>query len=84
MIELKVIIIIALAAAFVVLLVKKWGMAEYMQVHGDRITSRLFSCDLCMSFWASLMISCFAVCFIDECWVLAVPVFSTPITRMLV
>ena len=44
------IMIIALAAAFVVLLVKKWGFAEWMQIHGDKYLSKLFGCDLCMSF----------------------------------
>ena len=81
---LDIIVLVALAAAFVVLLVKKWGIAEYMQVHGDRFTSKLFSCDLCMSFWACAIVSVAAVYFVDEWWVLTVPVFSTPLTRMMV
>ena len=48
---LTITMMIALAAAFVVLLVKKWGIAEWMQIHGDSFTSKLFGCDLCMSFW---------------------------------
>ena len=82
--KLAIIIIIALAAAFVVLLVKKWGMAEWMQVHGDRFTSQLFSCDLCMSFWAAALLMFVALFFMDEAWLLLVPVFTTPITRMMV
>lgn len=82
--RLVIIIMVALAAAFVVLLVKKWGIAEYMQVHGNGFTSRLFSCDLCMSFWASLLVMSFAVFFVDEPWMLTVPLFSTPLTRMMV
>ena len=82
--KLAIVIMIALAAALVVLLVKKWGMAEWMQVHGDRFTSQLFSCDLCMSFWASALLMFVALFFMDEAWLLLVPVFTTPITRMMV
>lgn len=77
-------IFVSLAASFVVLLVKKWGVAEWYQVHGDRFTSQLFSCDLCMSFWACVLVTFAAFFFIDAWWLLTVPVFSTPITRMLV
>ena len=77
-------IIVALAAAFVVLLVKKWGIAEWMQIHGDSITSRLFSCDLCMSFWAGFIITLAVMCFQDNSTLVFVPFLSTPITRMLV
>ena len=78
------IIFVSLAAAFMVLLVKKWGWAEWMQVHGDRFLSQLFSCDLCMSFWAGMVLSLTAACFYDDIRLLLLPVFTTPITRMLV
>lgn len=84
MVGLTEIVMVALAAAMVVLLVKKWGWAEWMQVHGDRITSRLFSCDLCMSFWAAMLVIV-AVCFwrndTDLLWL---PFITTPLTRMMV
>ena len=76
--------LVALAAAFVVLLVKKWGWAEWMQIHGDKFLSKLFSCDLCMSFWAGLIISCVFVCWYDNPMFIIMPVFTTPVTRMLV
>lgn len=81
---LEMIVLVALAAAFVVLLVKKWGWAEWMQVHGDKYLSRLFGCDLCMSFWACVVLS-FCLCLVtdDAQWML-VPMFSTPIARLLV
>ena len=82
--KIEIILMVACAAAFVVLLVKKWGIAEWMQVHGDRILSELFSCDLCMSFWASVMISFALLCMTEDLTVLLVPIFTTPITRMLV
>ena len=81
---LEIVVIIALAAAFMVLLVKKWGIAEWMQVHGDKFTSQLFSCDLCMSFWAGVLVTFIVVCVQDNALYVLAPVFSTPITRMLV
>lgn len=80
----ELILIVALAAAFVVLLVKKWGVAEWMQIHGDKYSSQLFSCDLCMSFWAAMLISFAFVCWYDDAVYVLIPVFSTPVTRMLV
>lgn len=82
--KIEIILMVACAAAFMVLLAKKWGIAEWMQVHGDRILSELFSCDLCMSFWASVMISFALLYMTEDLTVLMVPVFSTPITRMMV
>lgn len=81
---LEIVVFVALAAAFVVLLVKKWGIAEWMQVHGDKITSQLFSCDLCMSFWAGVLVTLIVVCVQDNALYVLAPVLSTPITRMLV
>lgn len=81
---LEICIGISLAAAFVVLLVKKWGIAEWMQVHGDRFSSQLFGCDLCMSFWAGVLLSLVAVAVSNDASYLLCPFFTTPITRMLV
>lgn len=79
------IVVVALAAAFVVLLVKKWGIAEWYQINGDGFTSRLFSCDLCMSFWAAVILLPFvAIHICGDMWILTVPVFSTPLTRLMV
>ena len=75
---------VALLAAMMVLLVKKWGIAEWIQIHGDKFLSKLFSCDLCMSFWAAM---CFAVvicCVFDDAGWLLLPFLTTPVTRMLV
>lgn len=77
-------IVVALFAAFCVLLCKKWGWAEYMQVHGDKYLSQLFSCDLCMSFWACFLITLAIVVVIDEKSLMLIPFFATPITRQLV
>lgn len=77
-------VLVALVAAFVVLLTKKWGIAEWMQIHGDRYMSQLFSCDLCMSFWASVILTVIIVAVTDQGQLMLVPVLSTPIARQLV
>ena len=77
------VLIIALAAAFVVLLVKKWGIDEWMQIHGDTITSKLFSCDFCMSFWTCVILTMVVMMFYEDSYLLAVPFLSTPLTRWL-
>lgn len=82
--NLKLIVFVALLAAFIVLLVKKWGLAEWMQVHGDKFMSQLFSCDLCMSFWAAMLLSAFLAGYTDDMLMFVIPFFTTPITRMLV
>ena len=78
------VILTALLAAFVVLLVKKWGIAEYWQIHGNDFVSRLFSCDLCMSFWACVIVSAAATAVSGDVRMTAVPFMAMPITRMMV
>ena len=77
-------VFVALVAAFVVALLKKWGVAEYMQVHGDRFTSQLFSCDFCMSWWVSVVIAAGAVLLFNDLAFLLAPVLATPIARYIV
>lgn len=75
---------VALIAAFGVLLMKKWGIAEYFQVHGNRFFSQLFSCDLCMSFWTCLVLSVLLAVVTSEPLMIAFAFPATPVTRMLV
>lgn len=75
---------VALAAAFVVLLMKKWGIVEYMQIYGNNFFSKLFSCEFCLSFWTCLVIACITAALTGEFALMAAPLFSTPITRMIV
>lgn len=75
---------VALAAAFVVLLMKKWGIAEWYQVHGGDFMSKLFSCDFCMSFWSAVVICAALAAVFNAPMMYFVPILSTPITRMIV
>ena len=38
----ELVLMVALLAAFIVLLVKKWGVAEWMQIHGDHLSQRWY------------------------------------------
>lgn len=78
------VVMVALLAAYVVLLVKKWGIAEYWQIHGNDFVSRLFSCDLCMSFWACVIVSAVAMAVSGDVRMMAVPFMAMPVTRVLV
>ena len=78
------VVLVALLAAFVVLLVKKWGIAEYWQIHGNDFVAKLFSCDLCMSFWACVIVSLVATVALGDVRMMAVPFMAMPITRVLV
>ena len=81
---LGLVVLVALAAAFIVLMVKKWGIAEWMQVHGDKLLSELFSCDLCMTFWAGTLLWVVMACVYDDPLLAFCGVLSCPISRMLV
>lgn len=76
--------IVALMAAFVVLLVKKWGIAEFWQVHGNDFVSRLFSCDFCMSWWVCVIMAVVGSVVFNNMALLPAAVLATPIARYLV
>ena len=44
-------LLVAFAAAFVLLLLQKWGVIEYVQVHGNDFFSEMFQCNFCLSWW---------------------------------
>ena len=84
MIDVSMILIVSLLAAFVVLLVKKWGWAEWVQVHGNEFFARLFSCDLCMGFWSAVVICMMIAVVTGDTRYVLLPVLTTPLTRMMV
>lgn len=72
---------VSLFAAFLLLLAKKVGIVEWMQVHGGRWVSAIANCDFCMSWWLSVIMTAIVAPFICEAWLLAIPFISTPLTR---
>lgn len=78
------IVMVATLAAFVLLLARKWGGIEWMQVHGSRLVSEMAGCSLCLSWWSCVLVCVvFAVCFADVRW-MVLPFMATPVTRMMI
>ena len=75
------IIVVALLTAFVIILAKKWGITEMVQIHGNDFFSKLASCDFCMSYWVSLVISIIAVIVTGDWTLIFLPFFVTPLSR---
>lgn len=75
------VIVIALFAAFILTLMRKWGIVEYVQVHGNDFFVKMFNCDFCLSWWACVLMSLIALAFTWNPVFLFVPFCSTMITR---
>lgn len=76
-------IAVALVAAFALLLLKKWGVIEWLQVHGNDLISQLASCDFCLSWWICLLVSIvIAILMHDPCCIITA-ILATPVTRKL-
>lgn len=76
-------VIVALIASFIVLLLSKVGVLEWVQINGSETISKLASCHFCLSFWVGLIVAItFAIITANTILVL-VPFCSSPISRML-
>lgn len=74
--------ILAILAAFVILLITRLGIVEKIQQKGSKLISELFQCRFCLSFWTIVVIYLFSLPFFDIhplCILLA-----TPLTRSLI
>lgn len=75
---------IALAAAFVILLIGKLGIRDSVIAKAPKLISQLFDCDFCLSFWTSVILAVILANFFSEFSILFIPIISTPITRILI
>lgn len=73
----------ACLAAFLLLLGKKWGIVERMQVRGNRFFSAMAHCDFCLSWWLSVLIAVLLALLAAEWRLLLLPFFTTPLARRL-
>lgn len=78
------ILYISLLAAFLLLLARKLGGIEWLQVHGNDLVWELASCEFCLSWWVCLVLSCCAALFTGDWHCLLAAPFATPLTRMLI
>ena len=79
-----IVFMIALLAAFVVLMLKKIGVIEAGQIYGGRLISELCRCDFCLSWWACLFIAVVIAITENDFCVVVYSMMATPITRQLV
>lgn len=75
------IVLVALLAAFLLTLLRKWGVIEWVQVHGNEFFAKMFNCDFCLSWWACVLISLIAFVLTGNTVFFGVPFCSTMITR---
>lgn len=73
----------ACLAAFMLLLGKKWGIVERMQVRGNRFFSAMAHCDFCLSWWLGVLIAVLLALLAAEWRMLLLPFFTTPLARRL-
>lgn len=70
---------VALSAAFILALVRKWGWLEWLQVHSNGFFHKLLSCQFCTTFWMTVAVSCGIVIVSGFLPALLCPIFATPI-----
>lgn len=76
------ILLIALAATFIIILTEKWGGTEWLQVHGNKLVAQMASCDFCLSWWVCVILTAAFVAFTGDYTMAVAPFFATPITRV--
>lgn len=74
-------LMVGLSAAFIITLLYKLGIIEWVQVHGNRFFSEMFRCDFCLSFWISLLLSLPMLLGTLHVCYLIVPVMGAMISR---
>lgn len=78
------VVLVALLSAFMILLAKKLGIIEWMQVHGSDVVSQLASCDFCLSFWTGTILSIVVAFIAGDVRCLIFGLASCSLTRLLV
>lgn len=78
-----ILIITASLASFVVCLADKWGVVEWVQIHGNDFFSKMFNCQFCLSWWANVVICILCAIILRDAWVILFPFVNTNITKHL-
>lgn len=69
--------------SWVVILLRKLGVLEILQVQGNKFISKLASCDFCLNWWLSWAFALPIGLLTGDGWWFGVPFFSTTIGRWL-
>ena len=75
--------VVTTVAAFLLNLLKKWKIVEYVQVHGNDFFVKMFSCDFCLSWWIGVALSFFISIYTGNPVLLLIPFCSSVLTRFL-
>jgi hypothetical protein len=75
--------IVALAAAWAVLLLARVGLRDWVVVRAPRLISELAACDFCLSWWLCVIFSLVAAFVVGDFRLLLCALTATPITRFL-
>lgn len=80
------IMLVALFTAFIVQFLGKTGLRDYVIEYSNiALLSKMFNCDFCISFWTAMTTCIIAILFFNSpLYFIAIPFFSTPVTRFLV
>lgn len=77
-------VIAATLSAYLLILAAKWKVVEWMQVKGWKWLSDLANCDFCLSWWVNVIVCLVAAVVTGDTIWIAVPFFSTMLTRKLI
>lgn len=77
------ILLASLLSAFFINLGKKWGIVEWLQMHGSELISKMAHCDFCLSWWTNVLVSLIAALLVGDWQLLFIPFFATMLTRMM-
>jgi hypothetical protein len=80
----SLVIAVALISAFAILFIGKIGLRSKIIERAPVLISKLFDCDFCLSFWASAILAIILAIVFSNILLIFIPIFSTPITRVLI
>lgn len=78
------IIITALLSAFVILLITKIGLRDFVIERGPKLISKMFNCDFCLSFWTNVFIVLIMAASMGCLSFIIIPIFAAPVTRVFI
>lgn len=78
------IIITALLSAFVILLITKIGLRDFVIEQGPKLISKMFNCDFCLSFWTNVFIALIMAASTGCLSFIIIPIFAAPVTRVFI
>ncbi len=76
-------IIIGVLASFIIVLAKKWGIVEQMQVHGNDFFSAMANCDFCLSWWVCVVLTAIYIIATGDVDMAVMPFLGTMVSRFL-